>query len=132
SNSMNKARRIGPKYFLIIAEVLTFWLLVGSLPSWAQNERPNSVSITTYHGATVVSRQVLVKFRTPMLLESLANISADLDADRFEEIGGAGWRVLHSRSKEVDVLLAILSSRADVELVEPDLVYSITRVQTDP
>src|SRR5207248_691407 len=59
-------------------------------------------------------------------------VEQELDADRDEEIGLFGSRLLHSRSKDVATLVAALATRTDVEYAEPNYVVHPTATPNDP
>jgi subtilisin family serine protease len=81
-----------------------------------------------YKGRQVVSGEVLVK-----LVEQarLAPFGQDLDVDRDEQIGDGSIRRIHSRSHNVDTLLAKLSELDEVEYAEPNYVVYALQTPND-
>ena len=83
-------------------------------------------------GIEVSSQEVLVKFRTGVGLQVLADVEQEHDADGDEELGGTGVRLIHSRSKGTAALVRELSARPDVEYAEPNYVVHMVAVPNDP
>ena len=74
-------------------------------------------------GQEVAANQVLVKFRArKMTAATLLQIESNLDADFNIEVGGAGTRLIQSRSKGAGELLSVLRARPDVLYAEPNYV----------
>jgi hypothetical protein len=72
-----------------------------------------------FRGHEVAAGEVLVK-----LFEHArqAPMPADLDIDRDDPVGDGSVRRIHSRSRNVEALLARLSEWADVEYAEPNYI----------
>ena len=85
--------------------------------------------IDHYAGRQIAAGEVLVKFRDEA---RNAPLGPDVDADRDEPVGDGTVRRVHSRSQNTGTLLARLSARPDVELVEPNyIVYAYDTVPND-
>jgi subtilisin family serine protease len=82
-----------------------------------------------FNGRPAMSGQVIVKFRELPHPEELALAA---DPDRHEPVGGAGARLLHSRSFDTAALIERLSRRPDVEFVEPDYIVQADQIPDDP
>jgi subtilisin family serine protease len=87
-----------------------------------------------HSGREVAAGEVLVKFRGARSAAPTPDeIRLFADTDRDEELGRLGVRRLHSRSLDVEALLAALAQRADVEYAEPNyVVHAIGTVPNDP
>jgi len=83
-----------------------------------------------YRGLPVVAGEVLVRFRTPGRTTP-PDVHAHVDADDDEPVG-PGWRRIHSRSRDVQALIAALAARGDVELVEPNYIVTADATPNDP
>ncbi len=81
-------------------------------------------------GRLVAAGEVLVRFRTNAAA-TLAQVRRDMDADDDRPVGRHGWRLVHSRSRSAQALLAAMASRADVLEVEPNYVLHTTAVPND-
>ena len=73
--------------------------------------------------------EVLVKLRENA---RLAPMSQELDIDRDEQVGDGSIRRIHSRSHNIEALIARLSESADVEYVEPNYVLYALATPNDP
>src|SRR5215472_6612307 len=73
--------------------------------------------IECYHGAEVVAREVLIKFG-PTTPDSIMEAKTAEDIDHEEPLG-SGWLWWRSATKNVPTLIGDLSTRSDVENVEP-------------
>jgi len=112
--------------------MLTLAALAAALvvaPTWGQSPGSQGPPFETVGGRRAAARQVLVKFRA---LPGPEEIALEADADRDEEIGGAGVRLIRSRSVDAATLVARFSRRADVEYAEPDFVVQAGEVPNDP
>ncbi|HEY3383832.1 MAG TPA: S8 family serine peptidase, partial [Vicinamibacterales bacterium] len=86
-----------------------------------------------HRGHEVVAGEVLVKFRgAPSSVPTPDEIQGLADTDRDEEVGRVAVRRLHSKSLDVEALLAALTQRDDVEYAEPNyVVHAIGTVPDD-
>ena len=110
---------------LSIAALLIVQPTLGQTPGGPQNPR-----VESFAGHVVGAGQVLVKLRAHA---QSGQVAQEADADRDEAVGGAGARLLHSRSHDTATLIAKLSRRPDVEYVEPNfLVQAGQIVPADP
>ncbi len=73
-------------------------------------------------GQEAAAGRVLVKFRSSKLQAARQSVEQSYDVDSDVEVGGAGARLIHSRSWSTAALMAELTTRTDVEYVEPDYV----------
>ncbi len=80
-------------------------------------------------GKRAARGEVLVRLRPTSGRRALAEPAADIEAD--EPLGRAGWRLVRSRSRDVEELAALLASRADVAAVEPNYAVRLTGVPDD-
>jgi len=80
----------------------------------------------------VVANQILLKFREALSTERDALLQYVTDADEFHGIGGAGWFLIHSRSKKVAELLETAKSFGEIEVTQPDYIYELLRLPNDP
>ncbi|MGB8510168.1 MAG: S8 family serine peptidase [Pyrinomonadaceae bacterium] len=79
------------------------------------------VDVEMVNGQEAAAGRVIVKFRDGKNTASrVREVEAATDADSDMEVGGAGARLIHSRSKDAATLVKELSARADVEYAEPD------------
>jgi hypothetical protein len=108
--------------------LLTTVLLSGQ----AVAQETESVKKETYQNQEVVASQILIKFRERLSSERQFLLEYLADADRFQEIGGAGWFLLRSRSKKVADLLETANSFEEVEASEPDYIFKLVRLPNDP
>jgi hypothetical protein len=108
---------------------LLMWsvLVTAQAPIWKQTEEVN--------GRKAVLGDVLVQFKAAAAEKrheistqdraqseslSIADIRATFQAEYVNPIGGAGWYLVHSSASSSAALLKGISSRADVEYVEPN------------
>ena len=87
------------------------------------------LQIGVHEGRQVAAGEVLVKFRDDA---RRAELGEELDADRDELVGDGSIRRVHSRSHNVEALLARLAARADVEYVEPNYIVYALETPSDP
>ncbi|HKS29833.1 MAG TPA: S8 family serine peptidase [Pyrinomonadaceae bacterium] len=85
-----------------------------------------------FKGRKVARGQVLVKFNKSATTRGIAQAKQDADADLDKNIGGTGFRLIRSRSKDTATLIQELSIRDDVLRVEPNYVISVGAVPNDP
>ena len=116
-----RSRRITKGGFLFLL------IFVGSLflitPGSTQNiERVNGVRIERVNGHAAAAGQVLVKFQESTSRFSVNAVADSLDASLNVPVGGAGARLIESRSKDTATLIRELSARSDVVYAEPNYV----------
>ncbi len=99
-------------------------------PAWAQ--RAPRFERERVNGRDAVAREVLVKFRDPLLARDLLDLSAQTDAVSIERIGTTGALRIRSRSQSADALIRRLAARADVAYAEPNHVIQIATTPDDP
>ena len=88
------------------------------------------LQIGLHRGHEVVAGEVLVKVRPEA---RFAPFGQDLDVDRDEQIGDGSVRRIHSRSHNVETLLAKLADLEEVEYAEPNyIVYALETTPNDP
>lgn len=105
--------------------VLALSLVLFAFPLRAQNKTE------FVRGEEAVAQEVLVKFSEGKLsFQSLAQLTAALDADEVRRVGGIGVFLVHSRSKSAAALLSELAGRAGVLYAEPN--YILTAVDNIP
>jgi subtilisin family serine protease len=95
-------------------------------------QAPGKKQTEFFKGKKVAPGQVLVRFRKEATPQGIAQARRDADADMDKSIGGAGFRLLRSRSKDTATLINELSLRDDVLYVEPNYVISISALPNDP
>ena len=118
-----------PKGLLVLAGGLAAACLL-AIP--VQSQGPGNgqgLQIGQYRGHQVVAGEVLVKLRENA---RLAPMSQELDIDRDEQVGDGSIRRIHSRSHNIEALIARLSESADVEYVEPNYVLYALATPNDP
>jgi subtilisin family serine protease len=127
--SSNHSRTV---FSLLMAVAIAAAMLVqptaGQAPG-GQTPNGQGPRFETFNGKAVAARQVIVKFRERPKLEEIA---VEADADRDEEVGGAGARLIHSRSHDTATLVERFSRRPDVEYAEPDFVVQADQLPDDP
>ncbi len=89
----------------------------------------HGLKLGLYKGRQVAAGEVLVKFRSDA---QGAPLSPDLDADQDDPIGDGTVRRVHSRSHNLDTLLAKLAADPDVEYAEPNYVLYALATPNDP
>jgi subtilisin family serine protease len=104
------------------------WLAAIHADSQAQQKQKTEL----FRGRQVAAGQVLVKFRNSASAQSIAQAKQSADADLDKGVGGAGVRLLRSRSKDTATLVNELSLRDDVLYAEPNYVIGIGSVPNDP
>src|SRR5688572_7091742 len=75
--------------------------------AWAQ--RVPRFERERVNGRDAVAREVLVKFRDPLLIQDLLDISAQTDALLVERVGTAGTLRIRSRSQSAAALIQALA-----------------------
>ena len=86
----------------------------------------------SFRGRAVAAREVLVKFAKSAPPENVAEAKAVADVDLDRKVGGAGVRLLRSRSKDAESLVRELSARPDVVYAEPNHIIRASAVPGDP
>jgi serine protease len=123
------ARRRTPKALLVFVGGLVAACLL-AIPVQTQGPgNSQGLQIGLHNGHQVVAGEVLVKLRENA---RLAPMSQELDVDRDQQIGDGSIRRIHSRSHDVEALLARLSESGDVEYVEPNYVLYALETPNDP
>jgi subtilisin family serine protease len=85
-----------------------------------------------FKGKKVASGQVLVKFSKAATRQSISQAKQSSDIDLDKGVGGAGFRLLRSRSKDTAALINELSLRDDVLYVEPNYIIGVSAAPNDP
>jgi hypothetical protein len=86
------------------ALVVALCASVTAVPAaWAQ--RVPRFERERVNGRDAVAREVLVKFRDPLLIQDLLDIRAQTDAVSVERVGTTGTRRIRSRSKSATALI---------------------------
>jgi subtilisin family serine protease len=85
-----------------------------------------------FKGKKVAPGQVLVKFSNAATPQSISQAKQSVDADLDKRVGGTGFRLLRSRSKDTAALIDELSLRDDIIYVEPNYIISISALPNDP
>jgi len=88
--------------------------------------------IEVYRGERVVARQALVKFAVTLSSERDALLHYLTDADEYRAVGGAGWFLMHSRSKTAAQLLETVRSFPEIASVEPNVIMKLMTLPNDP
>jgi subtilisin family serine protease len=108
--------------------ILTLVLVTGVLAlqhpriSHATVTQPDQLKIEIVSGQEAAAARVIVKYRDVKDRAARLSVAQSLDIDSDTELGGAGARLLHSRSRTTAELIAELSQRDDVLYAEPDYV----------
>ncbi|HUR36011.1 MAG TPA: carbohydrate-binding protein [Vicinamibacterales bacterium] len=101
-------------------------LLGGDVVDAAPRNRADEVA----RGHRAAAREVLVRMKpaavgAPLLADPLADLELD------EPIGPGAWRLVRSRSRSADLLSAIMRSRPDVDVAEPNFAVQLTGMPDD-
>ena len=110
----------------LLLTLLTLLLVTGFLvwhrpeTSHATITQPEQSKIEIVFGQEAAAGRVIVKYRDLKDPSARQSVAQSLDVDSDTEVGGAGARLLHSRSRTTTELIAELSRREDVLYVEPD------------
>lgn len=113
---------------ILLAAFGAMYALVAPVSTQGPGNAPG-LQIGVHEGCQVAAGEVLVKFRDDA---RFAGLGEDLDADRDELVADGSWRRVHSRSHNVEALLARLEARADVEYVEPNYIVYALETPNDP
>jgi hypothetical protein len=120
---MKQALRLALLVCLVAAGLLLSNVLTGR--AQGRGERRREI----FQGREVVENEVLVRFRG---VAGQAAASQEVDADEDRPVGGGGWRKIHSRSRNVQTIIAALQRRDEVLEVEPNYIVQATAVPNDP
>lgn len=102
-----------------------------TVPGLTQNPNPADRRKTEmYAGKEVAVGQVIVKFNPTATRAGIDRIKAELDTDLDKQLGGAGLRLLRSRSKNTAAILRVLAARRDVLYAEPDYVVRVSAARS--
>ncbi|HEV7683080.1 MAG TPA: S8 family serine peptidase [Pyrinomonadaceae bacterium] len=116
----------GPKHqsLVLLTVLLGAVLLItpAATESIHQPEDSRTWKIESVDGYDAAAGQALVKFREGTTKETITAVVADLDAKWDVPVGGAGTRLVASRSKDAATLVRDLAARADVVYAEPNYV----------
>jgi subtilisin family serine protease len=91
-----------------------------------------SVQAEMVNGREAVAGEALVKFRGLATAQTLTEANQQEDLEANTEIGGTAVRLFRSRSKSASTLIEDVSSRPDVEFVEPNYIVYADAVPNDP
>jgi subtilisin family serine protease len=121
---MTKTHRISSRISIILGTVLILSVtLVSTIPTSSQRlAQVSQTPIELVNGHPAAAGQVLVKFEKSTSLETIRSVALQLDAINNEPVGGAGTRLIESRSKDAATLIRELSARKDVVYAEPNYV----------
>jgi subtilisin family serine protease/subtilase family serine protease len=100
-------------------------------PASTQGRRPR-FQVERINGHDAVAGEVLVKFRRALDELELEAFDRSADADRHHPVGGAGVRLVRSRSQSAAALVAMLRAHPDVLFVEPNYVLQALAPPDDP
>lgn len=87
---------------------------------------------TVVRGRRAVEGDVLVKFRRPLTIAEDGQLKSQIDAERLSAVGGAGTRLLHSRTYTAPALVDFLAKHPDVLYAEPNYILHQAAVPSDP
>jgi subtilisin family serine protease/PKD repeat protein len=106
-------------------------LFVTCIATAQTSTHPKKRDTEFFKGKKVSARQVLVKFRDSATLQDVEQAKKNIDSDLDKKVGGAGVRLLRSRSKNTATLINELSARSDVLYVEPNYVIHVAATPND-
>jgi len=113
--------RLSRRVTLFFFTVVTTVVVAGS--SSAQRiDDSRGWNIERINGQDAAAGQVIVKFRKSVSTEHIKSALRVLDTDIDVLVGGAGARLIRSKSRSASSLVNELSQRLDVEYVEPNYV----------
>jgi subtilisin family serine protease len=101
-------------------------------PVATQERSPRGLAIVQVNGSDAVAGEVLVKYSGSVNDRDVQDLDNQMDADRDEQIGGAGVRRVHSRSFDTETLLAFLRTDARVAYAEPNYIVHAVATPNDP
>jgi len=119
---MSRERTLGIAFGIMIVA----FLLVGC----AGAAHPTGTEF--FNGKEVAAGEVLMKFQTATPAEMISKVQLGENVDNAEFVGSAGVLRLHSKSKNVAMLISELSARGDVQYVEPNYIVHATALPNDP
>src|SRR5204863_1597859 len=123
---------ISPRQSRVLFTLLTTIALAGALGSTVSTQRRPLRRSVLVNGLEAVSGQVIVKLR-PATPADREQLEQQVDADDSQELGNdLGFRRIHSRSRNVEDLVALLRTHPDVLYVEPNYVMHTTATPSDP
>jgi subtilisin family serine protease len=125
---MKKSRR----NFRLLLALTIFSAGLGWAAIHANSQAQQKQKTEFFKGRKVAPGQALVKFRKSATAQSIAQAKQSADADLDKGVGGAGFRLIRSRSKDTATLIQELSLREDVLYAEPNYIISIAGVPNDP
>jgi subtilisin family serine protease len=111
--------------------MVAWWIAVAMVPA-ARAQRAPRLEHERVNGRDAVAREVLVKFRDPLRIEDLRDVSALTDAMSVERIGTTGTLRIRSRTRNAAALMRALAARADVAYAEPNHIIQIAMTPDDP
>ena len=109
-------------FLLIILLAAVLPITPASTQSIDKSADSSTWKIERVNGHDAAAGQVLVKFRKTTPMTSVNAIADRLDAKVNIPVGGAGTRLIESRSKDAATLVRELSARGDVVYAEPNYV----------
>lgn len=80
-------------------------------------------------GKRAAAGEVLVRLRAKPTAATLDELAADVDVE--EPVGRDGWRLVRSRSRRIEELVALLGARDDVAAIEPNYAVRVMGVPDD-
>lgn len=130
----NRSTTILPRKLRVIGvvSIASALLLFATFLASAQTvKNPKKRDTELFKGRKVAARQVLVKFRGSATPQDVEKVKKNIDFDLDKKVGGAGVRLLRSRSKDTTALINELSARSDVLYVEPDYIITVAATPND-
>ncbi|MBC8028586.1 MAG: S8 family serine peptidase [Pyrinomonadaceae bacterium] len=120
-------------FALFLSILLAAVLLIPRASTQSVDKAADSSSwkIERVNGQDAAAGQVLVKFRKTTSAAAVEAVADSLDASMNVPVGGAGTRLIESRSKDAATLVHELSARADVVYAEPNYVAYGGRTPND-
>ena len=116
-------RQAWQAFFLLIILFATVLLITpASTQNLDKSEDSSTWKIERVNGHDAAAGQVLVKFHKTTSRATVNALADSLDAKVNVPVGGAGTRLIESRSKDAVTLVRELSARADVVYAEPNSV----------
>jgi subtilisin family serine protease len=108
-----------PLFRILVIAIFMIWTTSATL---AQRVMEDGTRLDLVNGQYAAAGQVLVKYQKNMSAEHIRAVALQLDAKLDVPVGGAGTRLIESRSKDVATLIRELSARPDVVYAEPNYV----------
>jgi subtilisin family serine protease len=123
---------ISPTRSRILFTLLTTIAIGVALGSTVSTQRRPLRRSVLVNGHEAVGGEVIVKLR-PATPTDREELEQQVDADDSQELGNdLGFRRIHSRSRNVEDLVAILRTHPHVVYVEPNYVIHTTATPSDP